>query len=218
MWGRCSKQNKERKRETEREARQLGAPTDTHFCLSSFPLRAGSRRVTVGLHFWQTRGSSSLTKPCTTPPWLSAAVIKPRQPEPSNKKLTRYRSTAANFREVVSKDRHCADNSGRGEGLLLGWGKTLAFSLITEIPPLVDDFTKLSAQEWSYCYVANEEKQPSVQCDIPITKSKWGFLPFQSIAIPCSACMSLHFLINTSTHREVSWAGAQCPERCFELN
>lgn len=58
----------ERKGETEREARQLGAPTDTHFCLSSFPLRAGSRRVTAGLHFWQTRGSSSLTKPCTTPP------------------------------------------------------------------------------------------------------------------------------------------------------
>lgn len=58
----------ERKRETEREARQLGAPTDTHFCLSSFPLRAGSRRVTAGLHFWQTRGSSSLTKPWTTPP------------------------------------------------------------------------------------------------------------------------------------------------------
>lgn len=58
----------ERKRETEREARQLGAPTDTHFCLSSFPLRAGSRQVTAGLHFWQTRGSSSLTKPCTTPP------------------------------------------------------------------------------------------------------------------------------------------------------
>lgn len=210
----------ERKRETEREARQLGAPTDTHFCLSSFPLRAGSRRVTAGLHFWQTRGSSSLTKPCTTPPWLSAAVIKPRQPEPSNKKLTRYRSTAANFREVVSKGRHCADSSGRGEGLLLGWGKTPTFSLITEIPHLVDNFTQLSStRKWSYCYSGKWRKtSPRVQCDIPITKSKWGFLSFQSIAIPCSACMSLHFLINTSTHREVRRAGAQCPERCFELN
>ena len=61
-------QHREKQGAGEREARQLGAPTDTHFCLSSFPLRAGSRRVTAGLHFWQTRGSSSLTKPCTTPP------------------------------------------------------------------------------------------------------------------------------------------------------
>ena len=102
----------------------------------------------AGLHFWQTRGSSSLTKPCTTPPWLSAAVIKPRQPEPSNKKLTRYRSTAANFREVVSKGRHCADSSGRGEGLLLGWGKTPAFSLITENSSLlVDNLSKKAKQK-----------------------------------------------------------------------
>lgn len=147
-------------RKRDREARQLGAPTDTHFCLSSFPLRAGSRQVTAGLHFWQTRGSSSLTKPCTTPPWLSAAVIKPRQPEPTNKKLTRYRSTAANFHEVVLKGRHCADSSGRGEGLLLGWGKTPAFGLITESPHSADGFGKLSVHEWSYCYSANEEKQP----------------------------------------------------------
>lgn len=49
---------------------QLGAPTDTHFCLSSFPPRAGSRRVTAGLHFWQTRGSSALAKPRAAPPRL----------------------------------------------------------------------------------------------------------------------------------------------------
>lgn len=86
MRGRCGEQNGEKEGGGEREPRQSGAPTDTHFCLSSFPLRAGSRQVTAGLHFWQTRGSSSPTKPCTTPPWLPAAVIKPRQPEPSNKK------------------------------------------------------------------------------------------------------------------------------------
>ena len=178
----------------------------------------------AGLHFWQTRGSSSLTKPCTTPPWLSAAVIKPRQPEPSNKKLTRYRSTAANFREVVSKGRHCADSSGRGEGLLLGWGKTPAFSLITENSSLlVDNLSKkakkkkknVSAGVELLLSLKQKKKNTStgvVQWDIFKSENpNEVFLSFQSIAIPCSACMSLHFLINTSTHGEVRRAGAQVP-------
>lgn len=202
------------------EARQLGAPTDTHFCLSSFPLRAGLQQVTAGLHFWQTRGSSTLSKRCMAPPWLSAAVIKPRRPEPTNKKLTCYWSTAANFGEVVSKGWHGAANSAWGEGLLLGCGKTQPFGLIAEIPHLVGNFTKLLAQKGRYWDSVNEYHHSQLEAwySSPKKNPNEVFLSLQSIAIPCSAAMSLYFLINTSTRREVGWAGALCPERCFELN
>lgn len=204
-----------------REARQLGAPTDTHFCLSSFPLRAGLQQVMAGLHFWQTRGSSTLSKRCMAPLWLSAAVIKPRQPEPTNKKLTRYWSTAANFGEVVSKGRHGADSSAWGEGFLLGRGKTPPFGLISEILLLVGNFSKLSEQNGGSWDSKKLMWSAPVSCMISNSKEKNRneiSLSFQSLAIPCSAAMSLYFLINTSTRREVGWAGAQCPERCFELN
>lgn len=61
---------------TQRQAMQLGASTDTLFCLSSFLLRAELRQVMAGLYFWQTRGSSTLSKHCTTPPRLLSSCNK----------------------------------------------------------------------------------------------------------------------------------------------
>lgn len=130
--GGCGEQNGEKEGGGEREPRQLGAPTDTHFCLSSFPLRAGSRQVTAGLHFWQTRGELLSHKAMHDSPMTLSRCNKAKAAWTfKQKKLTRYRSTAANFHEVVSKGWHTADGSGRGGELLLGC-KTPAFSPFPE--------------------------------------------------------------------------------------
>lgn len=107
-------------REMERKARQLGAPTDTHFCLSSFPLRAGSRRVMAGLHFWQTRELLSHKAAHDSPVTLGSCNKAKAALNLQTKKLTRYRSTAANFHEVVSRGRHRADSSGWGWRAIIG--------------------------------------------------------------------------------------------------
>lgn len=101
---------------------QLGAPADTHLCLSSFALRAGSRQVTVGLHFLANKkgrescrvggGGGGATLPCSqsfalTPPAPAhRSCNKADQPGPSNKtenKPTR-RPTAPASRPVGGVD------------------------------------------------------------------------------------------------------------------
>lgn len=174
--------------------------------LSCFTLRAGWRRVTVGLHFWQTRGSFSLTRLCTTPPWLPAAAIKPRQPEPTNKKAnTPSIDSGQLWWGGVERSTLCRRLS-LGSRVIIGVRENCSvWSHRRNTFVSVDHNSEPSLRAWTHRYQSREEKQPEFTVSYYYNQAnpKWASLSPRSIGVPCRACVSPHFLINTSTH----WRG-----------
>lgn len=216
-WGRCSEQNREKKRDRERG--QAAGSSHRHALLSKQLSSQG--RVTAGhggITLLANKRELLSHKAVHDSPMTLSSCNKAKAAWTYKQKANTLSIDSGQLsRGGVERSTLCRQ-LGLGWRAIIGmrensgvWSYHRNYSLSWQFHQTVSAGMELLLfTKW--------RKTASIQRDIPITKSKWGFLSFQSIAIPCSACMSLHLLINTSTHREVSWAGAQCPERCFELN
>lgn len=105
---------------SEVEEQQLGAPADT-LLSKQLSSQGGVTAGHGGITLLANKRELLSHKAVHDSPMTHSSCNKAKGSlNPQTKKLTRYRSTAANFGEVVSRGRRRADGSGRRGGAIIG--------------------------------------------------------------------------------------------------